>query len=105
MNRRKLLFLTAFLLLTFTASTAAVLAGQTQATAPAGPLLGSPHFQLDWNVTGSGGGTVGSALFQVSSTIGQPAVGLAENPGKARDLTGAEVGPGAARIGIGPPRM
>jgi hypothetical protein len=47
-----------------------------QARALAGPPMGSPHFQLNWNVSANGGGTVTSPHFQVSSTVGQPATGI-----------------------------
>ena len=41
--------------------------------------MGSPHFGLDWNVVGTGGGTISSAHFTVSSTIGQPTVGTVDS--------------------------
>jgi hypothetical protein len=37
--------------------------------------IGSDHFNLDWNVIGTGGGTISSDHFTVSSTMGQPTVG------------------------------
>jgi hypothetical protein len=37
--------------------------------------MGSDHFGLDWNVVGTGGGTISSDHFTVSSTMGQPAIG------------------------------
>ncbi len=39
------------------------------------PDMSSAHFGLNWNVSASGGGTIQSTHFIVSSTIGQPAVG------------------------------
>lgn len=35
----------------------------------------SDHFALYWNVSASGGGTISSAHFRLSSTIGQPVIG------------------------------
>jgi hypothetical protein len=37
--------------------------------------MGSAHYDLDWNVVGTGGGTISSPQFTVSSTIGQPTIG------------------------------
>lgn len=45
-----------------------------------GTNMGSPHFGLDWNVVGTGGGTISSPHFKVSSTIGQPTVGTVTSP-------------------------
>jgi hypothetical protein len=42
--------------------------------------IGSPHFGLNWNTVGTGGGTISSAHFTVSSTIGQPTVGTVDSP-------------------------
>jgi hypothetical protein len=41
----------------------------------AGVNMGSAHYGLDWNVVGTGGGTISSPHFTVSSTIGQPTIG------------------------------
>jgi hypothetical protein len=43
------------------------------------PNMSSTNFGLNWNVTGTGGGTVSSTHFTVSSTIGQPAVGTVDS--------------------------
>ena len=37
--------------------------------------MDSDHFALYWNVAASGGGTISSAHFRLSSTIGQPVIG------------------------------
>lgn len=37
--------------------------------------MASDHFALYWNVAASGGGTISSADFRLSSTIGQPVIG------------------------------
>jgi len=41
--------------------------------------INSAHFNLDWSVIGSGGGTFSSAHFRMNSTVGQPAAGLTNN--------------------------
>lgn len=79
MFRRKLPLIMALVLIAITIS--AVVAGAQQpptdqARALAGPPMGSPHYQLNWNVSANGGGTITSTHFQVSSTIGQPATGI-----------------------------
>ena len=82
MLRQKPLLVMVFVLITLLISAAAVSARQSeaaridQARAVAGPPMGSPHYQLNWNVTGNGGGTVSSTHYQVSSTVGQPATGV-----------------------------
>lgn len=82
MFRRKPLLIALLVMLILLASSAAVSARQSEAAridqfrAMAGPPLGSPHYQLDWNVSANGGGTVTSTHYQVSSTIGQPATGI-----------------------------
>jgi hypothetical protein len=42
---------------------------------PLAPNMDSTHFALNWNVSASGGGTIESTHFTVSSTIGQPVTG------------------------------
>ena len=37
--------------------------------------MDSDNFALYWNVAASGGGTISSAHFRLSSTIGQPVIG------------------------------
>jgi hypothetical protein len=37
--------------------------------------MDSDNFGLYWNVVASGGGTISSAHFRLSSTIGQPVIG------------------------------
>ena len=44
-----------------------------------GVNMGSAHYGLDWNVVGTGGGTISSSHFTVSSTIGQPTVGTIDS--------------------------
>lgn len=41
----------------------------------AGINMNSAHYSLNWNVVGTGGGTISSDHFTVSSTLGQPTVG------------------------------
>jgi hypothetical protein len=82
MFRRKHLLITVLVLITLLISAAAVSARQTevstrtQTNSIAGQPMGSPHYELDWNVSANGGGTVTSTHYQVSSTIGQPATGI-----------------------------
>ena len=82
MFRRILPLILALTLIAITLSAVAAGAQQPpidQARALAGPPMGSPHFQLNWNVAANGGGTVTSTHFQVSATIGQPATGIADS--------------------------
>jgi hypothetical protein len=37
--------------------------------------MDSDHFALYWNVAASGGGTISSTNFRLSSTVGQPVIG------------------------------
>ncbi len=82
MFRRKRPLILSTVLLILLVSAAAVSARQpevatrTQTNSIAGQPMGSPHYQLDWNVSANGGGTVTSTHYQVSSTIGQPATGI-----------------------------
>ena len=82
MYRRKLLIILPLVMITLVFSAVLVAASMPekgpvpQANTLIGPPLGSPHFQLDWNVAANGGGTVASTHYQVSSTIGQPATGI-----------------------------
>jgi hypothetical protein len=82
MFMRKPLLIKVLVLITLLISAAAVSAGQSEAgrmdpaRALAEPLMGSPHYQLDWNIAANGGGTVVSTHYQISSTIGQPATGI-----------------------------
>ena len=82
MFRRKLPLLMALVLIAITISAVVVGAQQPQtdqAKALAGPPMDSPHYQLNWNVSGNGGGTVTSTHFQVSATVGQPATGISNS--------------------------
>ena len=62
-----------------------ILGGQAMAQEPPpdqvifSPNIGSDHFNLDWNVVGTGGGTISSDHFTVSSTMGQPTIGTADS--------------------------
>jgi hypothetical protein len=82
MHKRKLLLILPIVLMAVVFSAVLVAARMpeagpaAQANTLTGPPLGSPHFQLDWNVAADGGGTVASTHYQVSSTIGQPATGI-----------------------------
>ncbi len=82
MFRRKPLLITLLVLIALLITAAAVSARQSEAAridmarAVAGPPMGSPHYNLDWNVSANGGGTITSTHYQVSSTIGQPATGI-----------------------------
>ena len=81
MNRRKLaagigaaVLLTAVALSLFWQGQRAA----AQTAAPEAPAsiyqtqLSSTHYALNWNVAASGGGTISSTSYQLSSTIGQP---------------------------------
>jgi hypothetical protein len=82
MYRRKLSLILAIVLITLTVSVVIAAARQpepglvAQTDTLTGPPINSPHYELDWNITANGGGTVSSTHFQVSSTIGQPATGF-----------------------------
>ena len=83
MNRRKVLLILILVLITLMVSAAAVSARQAEARRgaanPAGQPMDSDHFQLDWNAYATGGGTVTSTHFEVSATVGQPAVGFTDS--------------------------
>ena len=82
MFKRKtpLILMLALIAVTLSAVVAGAQQPQTSsASALAGPPLGSPHYQLNWNVTANGGGTVTSPHYQVSATVGQPATGISDS--------------------------
>ncbi len=47
--------------------------------AVSGINMGSANYAINWNVVGTGGGTISSDHFTVSSTIGQPTVGTIDS--------------------------
>jgi hypothetical protein len=82
MFRQKLpLFLTV-VLVALTISVIAVRASQLETGSPIpdnfdfGRSMNATHYQLDWNMATYGGGNINSNHFQVSSTIGQPVIGI-----------------------------
>jgi hypothetical protein len=85
MQKRKLLLILPIVLLAvvFSAAIAAASIPESgpvpQANALTGPPSGSPHYQLDWNIAATGGGTVSSSHFQISATVGQPATGISSS--------------------------
>ncbi len=53
------------------------LAAAMQSTAP---QMSSAHFDVSWNVVGTGGGDMSSPHFKISSTMGQPTIGHKSSP-------------------------
>lgn len=47
---------------------------------PNAPQMSSAHFNVNWNVVGTGGGDMSSPHFKISSTLGQPTVGHKSSP-------------------------
>lgn len=48
---------------------------QTVRPVAAGPAMSSASYNLDWDVTASGGGEMSSSSFTIKSTAGQAALG------------------------------